>query len=152
MSNLDPHTSYFTAEDLKAATDDLNGSFSGIGVSFMLDNDTIGVIEVISGGPSEKVGLMPGDKIVLIDDSIATGPKMTNSEVMKRLRGDKGTQVKLGIKRQNSDKLLTFTVTRGDIPVNTVDSYYMIDNITGYVRSTNSDVTPTTNSLLPWQA
>lgn len=134
LSNLDPHTSYFTAEDLKAATDDLNGSFSGIGISFMMVSDTISVIEVIPGGPSEKVGLMAGDQIVMIDDSVAVGPKMTNGEVMKRLRGDKGSQVKLGIKRQNSKKQLSYTVTRGDIPVNTVDTYYMIDNITGYVK------------------
>ena len=134
LSNLDPHTNYFTTEDLKAATEDLNGSFSGIGVSFVLVNDTIGVVEVIPGGPSEKVGLMAGDKIVMIDDSIATGPKMTNGEVMKRLRGDKGTKVKLGIRRMNTSKLLTFTVTRGDIPVNTVDAQYMIDKTTGYVK------------------
>ena len=134
LSNLDPHTSYFSVEDLKAATDDLNGSFSGIGVSFVLVNDTIGVVEVIPGGPSEKVGLMAGDKIVLIDDSIATGPKMTNGEVMKRLRGNKGTKVKLGIKRMNTSKTLTFTVTRGDIPVNTVDAQYMIDKNTGYIK------------------
>ena len=134
LSNLDPHTNYFSTEDLKAATDDLNGSFSGIGVSFVLVNDTIGVVEVIPGGPSEKVGLMAGDKIVMIDDSIATGPKMTNGEVMKRLRGNKGTKVKLGIKRMNTSKTLTFTVTRGDIPVNTVDAQYMIDKTTGYVK------------------
>ena len=134
LSNLDPHTSYFSAEELKASTEDLNGSFSGIGISFMLDNDTIGVIEVIPGGPSEKVGLMPGDRIVTIDDSVATGEKMTNGAVMKRLRGAKGTKVKLGIKRQNAKKLLSFTVTRGDIPINTVDAFYMLDNVTGYVR------------------
>ena len=134
LSNLDPHTSYFSAEELKAATEDLNGSFSGIGISFVMVNDTIGVVEVIPGGPSEKVGIMAGDKIVMIDDSVATGPKMTSGEVMKRLRGDKGTQVKLGIKRQNSDKTLTFTVTRGDIPVNTVDAYYMLDKNTGYIK------------------
>ncbi len=134
LSNLDPHTSYFSAEDLKAATDDLNGSFSGIGISFVMVNDTIGVVEVIPGGPSEKVGLMAGDKIVMIDDSVATGPKISNGEVMKRLRGDKGSKVKLGIKRQNTSKMLTFTVTRGDIPVNTVDAYYMIDKNTGYIK------------------
>ena len=132
--NLDPHTSYFSAEELKAATDDLNGSFSGIGISFVMTDDTIGVVEVIPGGPSEKVGLMAGDRIVMIDDSIATGEKMTSGAVMKRLRGPKGSKVKLGIKRQNSKKLLNFTVTRGDIPVNSVDAYYMIDNITGYVK------------------
>ena len=134
LSKLDPHTSYFSTEDLQIATDDLNGSFSGIGISFVMVNDTIGVVEVIPGGPSEKVGLMPGDKIVMIDDSAATGSKVTNGEVMKRLRGDKGTQVKLGIRRQNTNKLLTFTVTRGDIPVNTVDAYYMLDKNTGYVK------------------
>ena len=134
LGYLDPHTSYFTAEDLQAATDDLNGTFSGIGISFVMVNDTIGVVEVLSGGPSEKVGLMAGDQIITIDDSIATGSKMTNAEVMKRLRGAKGTKVKLGIKRQNTKKTLTFTVTRGDIPVNSVDAYYMIDKITGYIK------------------
>ena len=134
LSNLDPHTSYFTVEEQKAAADDLNGSFSGIGISFMLINDTIGVVEVIPGGPSEKIGIMAGDRIVTIDDSTATGEKITNGAVIKRLRGPKGSKVKLGIQRQNSNKLLTFTVTRGDIPVNTVDAYYMIDNITGYIR------------------
>ena len=134
LSNLDPHTTYFSTDDLKAATDDLNGTFSGIGISFVMAGDTIGVVEVIPGGPSEKVGLMAGDKIITIDDSVATGPKMTNGEVMKRLRGAKGSKVKLGIKRQSSSKLLTFTVTRGDIPVNTVDAYYMIDKNTGYIK------------------
>ena len=134
LSNLDPHTSYFSAEELKAATDDLNGSFSGIGISFVLMNDTIGVVEVIPGGPSEKVGLMAGDRIVMIDDSTATGDKMTNGAVMKRLRGAKGSTVKLGIMRQNTNKILNFTVTRGDIPVNSVDAYYMLDKVTGYIK------------------
>ena len=134
LGYLDPRTTYCPAEDLQAATDDLDGSFSGIGISFVMVNDTIGVVEVISGGPSEKVGLMAGDKIVTIDDSVATGSTMTNSEVMKRLRGAKGSKVKLGIKRQNTAKTLTFTVTRGDIPVNSVDAYYMIDKTTGYVK------------------
>ena len=134
LGNLDPHTSYFSADELKAATDDLNGSFSGIGISFVMMNDTIGVVEVIPGGPSEKVGIMAGDRIVTINDSIATGEKMTSGAVMKRLRGPKGSKVKLGIQRQNANKILTFTVTRGDIPVNTVDAYYMIDKNTGYVK------------------
>ena len=134
LSNLDPHTTYFSAEDLQAATDELNGSFSGIGISFMLMNDTIDVIEVIPGGPSEKVGIMNGDRIVSINDSTVAGKKITNGDVMKRLRGTKGSKVKLGILRQNSNKVLTFTITRGDIPVNTVDTYYMIDKNTGYVK------------------
>lgn len=134
LSNLDPHTSYFSAEELKDATEELNGSFSGIGISFMLLNDTIGVVEVIPGGPSEKVGIIAGDRIVMIDDSTATGDKMTNAAVMKRLRGAKGSKVKLGIKRHNSKELLSFTVTRGDIPVNSVDASYMIDSRTGYLK------------------
>lgn len=134
LSNLDPHTTYFSAEDLQAATDELNGSFSGIGISFMLMNDTIDVIEVIPGGPSEKVGIMNGDRIVSINDSTVAGKKITNGDVMKRLRGAKGSKVKLGILRQNSSKVLTFTITRGDIPVSTVDTYYMIDKNTGYVK------------------
>ena len=134
LSKLDPHPSYFSAEELQIASDDLNGSFGGIGISFVLVDDTIGVVEVIPGGPSEKVGIMAGDRIVTIDDSVATGEKMTNGAVMKRLRGAKGTKVKLGIKRLNTDKILHFTVTRGDIPVNTVDSYYMLDKNTGYIK------------------
>ena len=134
LSNLDPHTSYLSAEELKAASEDLNGSFSGIGISFVMLNDTIGVTEVIPGGPSEKVGIMAGDRIVTINDSAATGKQMNSNAVMKRLRGEKGTQVKLGIKRQNSSKILTYTVTRGDIPVNSVDAWYMLDKTTGYIK------------------
>ena len=134
LRKLDPHTNYFSAEELKASTDEMNGSFSGIGISFMIDNDTIDVLNVIPGGPSEKVGIMPGDRIVSIDDSVMTGEKVTSGMVMKSLRGPNGTQVKLGIKRQNTDKTLTFTVTRGEIPVNTVDAFYMLDKNTGYIK------------------
>ena len=134
LSNLDPHTTYFSAEDLKAANEDLNGSFSGIGISFMMMNDSISVIEVIPGGPSEKVGIMPGDRIVTVNDSVFVGPKVTSNDVVKCLRGDKGSQVKLGIKRNTSSKLLSFTVTRGDIPVNSVDAFYMLDKTTGYIK------------------
>ena len=134
LSNLDPHTTYFSAEDLKAANEDLNGSFSGIGISFMMMNDSISVIEVIPGGPSEKVGIMPGDRIVTVNDSVFVGPKVTSNDVIKCLRGDKGSQVKLGIKRNTSSKLLSFTVTRGDIPVNSVDAFYMLDKTTGYIK------------------
>lgn len=134
LSNLDPHTTYFSAEDLKAANDDLNGSFSGIGISFMLINDSISVVEVIPGGPSEKVGVMAGDRIVTINDSTFVGPKITSNDVMKHLRGIKDTKVKLGIKRNNSERLLPFTITRGDIPVNSVDAFYMLDKTTGYIK------------------
>lgn len=134
MSSLDPHSMYFTAAEIKAANEDLSGSFSGIGISFMIVNDTVSVIEVIPDGPSEKVGILAGDRIVSIDDSSFVGAKVTNSEVMRKLRGDKGTKVKLGIKRQNSSKTLSFTVTRGDIPVKSVDAAYMLDKTTGYVK------------------
>lgn len=134
LSKLDPHTTYFTQEDLKAANEDLNGSFCGIGVSFMMMNDTVNVIEVISGGPSEKVGIMAGDRIVTVDDSTFVGSDITSNEVMKRLRGDKGTKVKLGIKRNNSPQIFNYTVTRGDIPMKSVDAAYMIDKGTGYIK------------------
>ena len=134
LANLDPHTLYFSAAEIRSANEELSGSFSGIGISFMIMNDTVNVIEVISGGPSEKVGIMAGDRIVAIDDSAFVGPQVNNSEVMRRLRGEKGTKVKLGIKRASSPKTLTFTITRGDIPVNSVDAAYMLDKTTGYVK------------------
>ncbi|MBR1882748.1 MAG: S41 family peptidase [Muribaculaceae bacterium] len=134
LSNLDPHTTYFTAADMRAATEELEGSFSGIGISFMLMGDTIHVVEIIPGGPAEKVGILAGDRIVTIDDTTHVGPQLSNSGVIGRLRGPKNTQVKLGIKRDTSKKLLSFTVTRGDIPVNSVDAQYMLDRTTGYVK------------------
>lgn len=134
LHNLDPHTAYLSKDELKAANEDLNGSFCGIGVSFMIMNDTISVIEVIPGGPSEKVGIMAGDRIVNINDSLFVGPKVSNNDVMKHLRGDKDTKVKLGIKRSNSPKILNFTVTRGEIPMKSVDAAYMIDKTTGYIK------------------
>jgi len=134
LSELDPHTAYFSPSDLKAANEELSGSFCGIGVSFMMMEDTINVIEVIPGGPSEKVGIMAGDRIVSVDDSVFVGSEVTSNEVMKKLRGDKDTKVKLGIKRDNSPKLLYFTVTRGDIPMKSVDAAYIIDKGTGYIK------------------
>ena len=134
LANLDPHTTYFSAEDMRAANEELSGSFSGIGISFMLLNDTINVIEVIPGGPSEKVGILAGDRIVEIDDSAFVGPTITSGDVMIRLRGDKGTRVKLGIRRKTSRQILHFTVTRGDIPVKSVDAAYMIEKNTGYIK------------------
>ena len=134
LANLDPHTTYFSAEDMRAANEELSGSFSGIGISFMLLGDTINVVEVIPGGPAEKVGILAGDRIIEIDDSLFVGPKVTNGEVMKNLRGEKNTKVKLGVKRNTAKETLHFTVTRGDIPVKSVDAAYMIDKTTGYVK------------------
>lgn len=134
LATLDPHTTYIPAKDLTITNDELNGSFFGIGISFMIINDTINVIEVISGGPSEKIGLLAGDKIVAINDSTVTGERVTNDFVMKSLRGKKDTNVKVGIKRNTSEKILSFDIIRGEIPVNSVDASYMIDSQTGYIK------------------
>lgn len=134
LSNLDPHTVYIPAADLQSVNDDLDGSFSGIGISFTMFTDTITVNEVIPGGPSEKVGLMSGDRIVTVNDSVVAGKGITNTQVQKMLRGEKGSKVRLGISRKTSKKLLDFEVTRGDIPVNSVLSDYIIDDGIGYIK------------------
>jgi carboxyl-terminal processing protease len=134
LSNLDPHSAYIPASDLQAVNDDLDGSFSGVGVQFMIDNDTIKILEVIPGGPSEKVGLMPGDRIVKVDGEDVAGVGITNEQVFSKLRGEKNTKVQLKIKRSNSKKLLSFEITRGDIPVNTIDAAYITSPGIGYVK------------------
>jgi len=134
LANLDPHSSYLSASELKAAQEELNGSFSGIGISFQLMNDTIVVLEVIPGGPSDKAGLMAGDKIVTIEDSTWVGSLIDANKVREKLRGAKGSKVKVGIARAGTGKMLSFVITRGDIPLNSVDSYYMLDKTTGYVK------------------
>lgn len=134
MANLDPHSTYIPASELQAVNEDLDGSFSGIGVSFTMLTDTVTINEVIPGGPSEKVGIMPGDRVITINDSLVAGQGIVNTDIVKMLRGEKGTTVNLGIKRNNSNNLLTFEVTRGDIPVNTVDAAYLINPTTGYVK------------------
>lgn len=134
LANLDPHSTYIPAADLQSANDELDGSFSGVGITFSMLNDTITIMEVISGGPSEKVGLLPGDRIVTINDSIAAGRGWSNEKVMSTLRGLKDTMVKLGIKRSTSTELLPFEVKRGTIPVTSIDASYMLDNTTGYVK------------------
>lgn len=134
MAKLDPHSSYISASDFQSVNDELEGSFSGIGISFNMLTDTITVLEVISGGPSEKVGLMPGDRIITINDSLVAGQKWSNERVIKNLRGPRDSKVKLGIKRATSPDLLTYEVTRGDIPMTSIDASYMLDDQTGYVK------------------
>lgn len=134
LSNLDPHTVYIPAKDLTEVNNELEGSFSGIGVSFFLMNDTVRIVEVLSGGPSEKAGLLAGDKIVSINDSTFTGSHITNQDVFSKLKGKKGTLVKLGIKRSSSNKILSYDITRGDIPVNSIDAAYMADKEIGYIK------------------
>ena len=134
LSELDPHSSYIPAKDLEAVTADLKGSFSGIGIQFTIQDDTIHVNNVIQGGPSEKVGLMAGDRIIEIDDSAFVGKIVTNQESMKRLKGPKGSKVRLGIYRPGEKETLHFTVIRGDIPVKSVDAAYMVNDKFGYIK------------------
>lgn len=134
LSELDPHSSYIPAKDLEAINADLKGSFSGIGVQFTIQDDTIHINSVIQGGPSEKVGLLAGDRIVSVDDSAFVGKIVTNSEAMRRLKGEKGSKVKLGIYRPGESDILYFTVVRGDIPVKSIDAAYMITDQFGYVK------------------
>lgn len=134
LAELDPHSSYIPAKDLEAVNSDLKGSFSGIGVQFTIQDDTIHINSVIQGGPSEKVGLLAGDRIVEVDDSSFVGKIVTNAEAMRRLKGEKGSKVKLGIYRPGEKELLHFTVVRGDIPVKSIDAAYMINDKFGYVK------------------
>jgi carboxyl-terminal processing protease len=134
IAKLDPHSVYIPAADLENVNSELEGSFSGIGVQFNIQNDTITIVSVISGGPSEKVGLLAGDRIVEVNDTAFTGKKVTNEKVMKKLRGKANTKVKLGIRRHGTAEKLTYTVTRGEIPVNSVDVSYIIAPQTGFIK------------------
>lgn len=134
LSLLDPHSAYIPTSELQTVTEDLEGSFSGVGVSFQIIKDTVNVIEVVAGGPAEKVGILAGDKILRADTVDLTGKNATNENVFKNLRGKKGTNVTLEIERSTSKKPLTFDIVRGDVPVNSVDASYMINDSVGYVR------------------
>lgn len=134
LSLLDPHSAYIPASELQAVTEDLEGSFSGVGVSFQILNDTVNIIEVVAGGPAEKVGLLPGDKILKADSVDLTGKGASNEMVFKNLRGQKGTSVSLLIDRSTSKKPLTYDVVRGDVPVNSVDADYLLNDTIGYVK------------------
>ena len=127
VQKLDPHSAYIPKKDLELVNSELAGSFSGIGVQFTIQQDTVRIVAVIAGGPSEGVGVLAGDKLVTVDDSTFVGKKINNEKVMRTLRGEKGTQVKLGIQRAGADGLLYYTVTRGDIPVNSVDAKFIIE-------------------------
>jgi carboxyl-terminal processing protease len=134
LKELDPHSVYLSAEELRRANEPLQGSFEGIGVQFNIINDSIVVVSPVPGGPSEKVGILPGDKIVEIDGENATGDKVNNEFVMERLRGDKGTKVKVGIFRRGSSDILDFTITRDKIPINSLDAAFMATNDIGYIK------------------
>lgn len=134
LSELDPHSVYINAQDAQAATDDLKGSFTGIGVEFNIRQDTIHVQNVIKNGPAERAGLLAGDKIVSVDGKPFVGKMVTNQEAQRRLKGPKDTKVKVGVMRYGSKKVKEFVITRGDIPQKSIAATYMLDEKTGYVR------------------
>lgn len=141
LKELDPHSSYTNAKETKALNEPLQGNFDGIGVQFNMLNDTLVIIQPVVNGPSEKVGIVAGDRIVTVNDTAIAGVKMSREEIMKRLRGPKGTKVKLGIMRSGIKDLLFFTVTRDKIPVKSIDAVYMIRPGVGYIRIDNFGAT-----------
>lgn len=134
LEKLDPHSQYTPKKDVQSLTENLNGSFEGIGVQYNMNEDTLVVIQPVTNGPSEKIGIIAGDKIIMVNDTAIAGVKMSREEIMRRLRGPKGTKVRLGIIRQGVKGMQKFTVTRDKIPVHTLDAYYMIDKSTGYFK------------------
>ena len=134
IHELDPHSEYISAAQMKRVNEDLEGHFSGIGVSFYVLRDTIVVTSIVPGGPSEAAGIMPWDRIVTVDDSLVAGKKIQNEEVLKTLRGELGSEVTLGIRRGDSDGLIDITVTRGDIPMNSVNAAYMLTDKIGFIK------------------
>lgn len=134
LEKLDPHSTYMDPEETKEMTEPLQGNFDGIGIQFNMLTDTVYVIQVIPGGPSEKVGLMAGDRIVEVDDTLIAGVKMKTTEVMKRLRGPKDTEVRVKVKRGENPNLMEFRIIRGKIPMYSLDAAYMADKHTGYIK------------------
>ena len=134
LENLDPHSSYTDAAETKALEEPLQGEFSGVGIQFNMNKDTLYVIQTVPGGPSERVGVLAGDRIIYVNDTTIAGVKMKNSDIQKRLRGKKGTKVTVEVKRPGVKELITFRITRDNIPLHSIDASYMIDDKTGYLR------------------
>ena len=134
LSDLDPHSVYISADDVQMTNDELKGSFSGVGIEFIIREDTIRVQGVIANGPAERAGILAGDKIVTVDGQPFVGKEVTNQEAMHRLKGPKDTKVTIGVKRYGTDKIETFTVTRGEIQQKSITATYMIDDHTGYIK------------------
>ena len=147
LKELDPHSSYSTPQEVKALNEPLQGNFDGIGVQFNMIDDTLLVIQPTTKGPSEKVGILAGDRIITVNDTSIAGVKMPRNEIMKRLRGPRGTKVKLGIKRRSVAETLFFTVTRDKIPVKSIDAVYMIRPGVGYIRIENFGATTYTEFM-----
>ncbi len=134
LEQLDPHSSYSTAEETRELNEPLEGNFSGIGIQFNMNKDTLYVIQVIAGGPAERVGMRAGDRIITVNDTTIAGVKMKNTDIMKRLRGPEGTKVDVGVLRKGSKEPIAFRITRAQIPIYSIDASYMVDGKTGYIR------------------
>ena len=134
LENLDTHSSYTDAKETKELEEPLQGEFSGVGIQFNMNKDTLYVIQTVPGGPSERVGVLAGDRIIYVNDTVIAGVKMKNSDIQKRLRGKKGTHVTIKVKRPGVKELITFRITRDNIPVHSIDASYMMDEKTGYLR------------------
>jgi carboxyl-terminal processing protease len=134
LENLDPHTAYIPAQNMQEVQEEMRGNFSGIGVQFSIQEDTVRVIEVISGGPSSKVGILPGDRIITVDDSLIAGVDVKNVTVLNLLRGEKNTKVRVEVVRKGYNEELEFEITRDDIPLISVEVSYMINEETGFIK------------------
>ena len=137
LAELDPHSVYISAKEVQTTNDELKGSFSGVGIEFTINEDTIRVQNVIKNGPAERAGILAGDKVVTIDDKPFVGKIVTTEEAMHRLKGPKDSKVKIGVIRYGQTKITQFTVTRGDIPQKSITATYMVDDSTGYIRIKN---------------
>ena len=148
LHELDPHSSYLNKEEVRQMNEPLQGNFDGIGVSFNMLTDTVYIMEVISGGPSQKVGIMPGDKIIYVNDTLIAGQKMTTQNVISRLRGLKGTTAVVKVLRKGTPELIEFRIVRDKIPIYSIDASYMVNKNTGYIRLSRFGAT----SLIEFQA
>lgn len=134
LQELDPHSYYLSKEQLADATEPLDGNFEGVGIEFRIQNDTLMVVNPVAGGPSEKVGILAGDRIVVVDGDTISGPELSNKKVMKLLKGPRNTKVDVTVVRKNAKKTFDFTITRGTIPINSLQVAYNIDANTGYIK------------------
>ena len=134
LEDLDPHSTYSNAEEVKKMNEPLQGNFDGIGIQFNMAEDTLFVIQPVSGGPSEKVGIRAGDRITHVNDTLIAGVKMTTEDIMRRLKGPKGTLVNVKVVRKGVDELLAFTIERDKIPMYSLDASYMIDSKIGHIK------------------
>lgn len=141
LKELDPHSTYLSEEEVKAMNEPLQGNFEGIGISFNMVTDTLYVMEVIGGGPSQKVGIMPGDKFIYVNDTLIAGVKMTNQDVIGRLRGPKGTIAQVKVQRRGVPELLSFSIIRDKIPITSIDAAYMVTDDIGYIRLSRFGIT-----------